>query len=82
MSEQTNGRTQTRFEVIHPEESLIDTADTRERAQTIAENWAASNPGYPHALEEVRVFDAMARRGSVEGWAMIDGHWTPCLVRE
>lgn len=72
--------THSRYEIGHHLEGLIETAMTLTEAKRTAENWASGNTGYAQAAKEVRIFDAMARRGQPEVWLMrngVFGEWVP-----
>jgi len=68
-------RVQTRYEITHHIEGLIDTKPTKREAQSYALCWAESDTGYPDALSRVRVYDSMARRGQTTMWNFHDGSW-------
>lgn len=69
------GRVQTRYEISHEVEGLIDTEATLSKAQKHATRWGESHTGYPNALDNVRIYDSMARRGQITMWRFNAGSW-------
>ena len=62
------GRIQTRYEITHNQEGLIDTETTLLAAKKHALEWGKSNTGYPNAIFDIRVYDSMARVGQTTQW--------------
>lgn len=77
--EHASGAINGRYQVCHPLDGLIDTADTRSEAFEIAERWDAREHGYHKC--EVEVYDRMARHGQPRAWRRQSNTMTHCFER-
>ena len=78
-----NGRVADRYEIGHHLEGLIATETTLATAKALALHWAKGNNGYPDAVRQVRIYDAMARVNQTTKWGYDPEHdqWNCIEIR-